>query len=321
MEREEQLELLNSFADGELDEHDRELVERLLKEDPNAAFDSTQIVNMKKLVRRWEGVKGSDEFRERILASVSSQKPEGGRSALLGWLLGVVAALLLVAGGYLLFQRLGGIDLLIEWFTPEASSPTNQPDSRADPTRLAPVPPKPLDAHGHWARVTALDGAVSIKTENEAQPEFRPARSGDLLRPGQALTTDETAWAELALADGSRLRVQSARVSFPATGTELQLESGVLLAHIPRTAPELPVNCGGHRIVIHPDTLGLIATDAAGTVRVALRRGNVSVQPRGASAKPRKVAAGETLTIRPDGTVGDPTRYHDKGEFGDFGGE
>ena len=40
MEHEEQLELLNAFADGELDEHDRELVERLLKEDPNAVFDT-----------------------------------------------------------------------------------------------------------------------------------------------------------------------------------------------------------------------------------------------------------------------------------------
>ena len=321
MEREEQLELLNAFADGELDEHDRELVERLLKEDPNAAFDSTQIVNMKKLFRHWEGIKGSDEFRERILERVSHQRPEGGGSALLGWLLGVLAALLLVAGGLFGLYALGGKDWLLERITGAASPPTNPPDSRADQTRLAPVPPKPLDEHGNWAKVTALDGAVSIKSEDEGQHTFRPASRGDQLGPGQALTTDETAWAELALADGSRLRVQHARVSFPTTG--LQLESGVLLAHIPRTAPELPANCRGHRIVIHPDTLVLIAADAAGAglVRVALRRGSVSVQPGGASAKPLKVTGGKTLTIRPDGTVEGPTRYHDRGEFGDFGRE
>ena len=92
MEREEHLELLSAYADGELDDEELELVEKLLQTDKDAAFESTQIARMKRLIERWNGIRGSGRVGRTVLEQVRHKKPGAAASGFVSFFLGVAAA-------------------------------------------------------------------------------------------------------------------------------------------------------------------------------------------------------------------------------------
>ena len=97
---EEARELLSEYADGELSPEQMAELEKILSENPDLAFESTQIRNLKVLLEHYEGESGGQRFKEAIMNRVSAEPPPGatpwrGRTMLLFLLATALAAVLL----------------------------------------------------------------------------------------------------------------------------------------------------------------------------------------------------------------------------------
>ena len=88
--------LLSEYADKELAEDEFRRIEEHLKTCKGCTLESTIILNLKRFIEVWDGLKAEEDFGKRVLDSVKSA-PRGG-SPLLGYLLALLGAVL-VAGG------------------------------------------------------------------------------------------------------------------------------------------------------------------------------------------------------------------------------
>lgn len=338
MDRDEQLELLSAHADGELDEEELELVEKLLKSDKDAAFESTQLVQMKQIIQRWEGVQGSGRVRQAVLERVGREKPASAASGFVSFLLGVVAALLILAGGFFLFHY-WLMEKLAEQATTQPSASAPQPARPITPGPTAPTrppiraarpgtsstqqrPEPAAAAQAPWAQVVRTNGSVMVF---DARGRPTPARPGLMIGAGRRLVVGEQTIADLKLPHGGLMRLQKrARVNFKGPSAGVELLGGVILIQYPGAeagAGSLPVEADRHRIMLERNNLrALVSLEADGALRVALLRGRLTVDRRGQPGQPVILTAGKTLTVKTDGSLVGPLFYRGDLEFGDFGG-
>ncbi len=104
---EEAHELLSQYADGELTPEERAELEKVLIDDPDLAYESTQIRNLKALIRYYEGEGGTERFKEAVISRVASSEPsaKASRTILLLAILSALAAVI-AAAAWRLWQHL-----------------------------------------------------------------------------------------------------------------------------------------------------------------------------------------------------------------------
>jgi anti-sigma factor RsiW len=66
-------ELLSDYADRELTAEEQQSVERHLSTCPRCATESSRMVGLKKVVRHWDGIQGSDEFHRSVMQKLITE--------------------------------------------------------------------------------------------------------------------------------------------------------------------------------------------------------------------------------------------------------
>ncbi|MBW7997206.1 MAG: hypothetical protein FVQ81_11685 [Candidatus Glassbacteria bacterium] len=99
-DREELMRLLTAFADGELDESERERVERLLADDPELRGELESIRNLNRLTVKIRLTEPEQEVWNMYWANVYNRLERG-----VGWILLSVGAIILIAYGAWHFVR------------------------------------------------------------------------------------------------------------------------------------------------------------------------------------------------------------------------
>lgn len=66
-------ELLSDYADRELTTEEQQSVERHLSTCPRCTTESTRMVGLKKVVRHWDGIHGSDAFHQSVMQKLITE--------------------------------------------------------------------------------------------------------------------------------------------------------------------------------------------------------------------------------------------------------
>jgi hypothetical protein len=325
VDREERLQLLNAYADGELSPEEREVVENMLREDPDAAYESTQIVNIKKLIKTWEGTPGSGRLRDKVLAEVGGDKDEAGTGHGAIVVLTVVATVLIIAGAVFLYI----------WYAQKGASQQPEPGSSPtesapeDPTGFAPDAPAGSEKASTGAapgdavlRITTVNGAASIEDEGR----ITPAAAGSWLAPKQTLLVDEAAQVDLSGDEGLRLRLARRGRLAVLNPQEVRLESGRVLLHLPTDFGPFAVITGKTRLEagkkeLQREVFALVEQHEDGRGRVALRSGWAQLAPMNpeSEASAEVLHGGNEILLASDGSKLRQQFYQPGAEFDGFG--
>ena len=326
-------ELLSPYNDNELSEDELREVADHLATCRDCAFESTQIADLKQLIRRWDGVPGSQEFR----AGVVGRAKEAGGPSSAGWaqlILAVIAGLLLAAGIVFLMLHLQGEGISLgEWLGitggEEAPPPAQPPEPEAGgpaPLSATPTPqpveppairlPKGVEKRLGPVTIRRLDGKVSLEEPGGVK---RAASRSDVIPVGRSVMTSPGARVELGV--DARYRASLGPESSLTVGTgSVRLRRGSVLL-----ISEPPLGPGDEpRIIRSPDGTVLaagayelrvakgeakvyLAFRTEGTVRLVTLRGSVELLRAGKHLG--RSGAGQEMKLDAAGRLTGPALY------------
>ena len=96
MTHDDALDLLSEYVDGELTPRQREALETLMSDDPDLVQQSTQIRNLKAILKLYQGEAGTERFQESLMHRIEEEGPSGRRAHPALWALAVLAAIVIV---------------------------------------------------------------------------------------------------------------------------------------------------------------------------------------------------------------------------------
>lgn len=174
-------ELIDPFLDGELPEEEAAEVERHLRTCNQCTYESTQIIRMKEVISRWQGITPSGYVKQEVLAKVRSEVSKHGTPReryIRRTVLSAVGLSLVLIGGVV------SIVYVSQWSRAASSVGVATENSG---TTTTPVPPSTGSV---FARVAGLTGD-DVRVIGRDGDVYRPADRHEIL-PGETVEVGET---------------------------------------------------------------------------------------------------------------------------------
>ncbi len=315
--------LLSEYADRELPEDDVRRVEEHLRTCKDCAFESTIVLNLKKLVEVWDGVKPEEGFEKKVLERVKSA-PRGG-SPLLGYLLALVAAVFVASGiVFWAFHERSKRQRWRDYGEPVAAKPepkrpvppapvpekpkAERPAAGAEKPGAEPQPPKEKEPAPPAQRGPAGLGAVALAGEGAAilrGGKELGAKEQEVL-PGDSLKGRM----DVRMRDGLLVRVrEGAAFSTAAAGANGEVKQGAVVFDYSKARPlagVYKVKAGEMLVSMRKEeVVCAVERRADGSTRVSVLKDRVGLRCSGHRGKPvsMDLKEGRRITLKSDGTI------------------
>jgi anti-sigma factor (TIGR02949 family) len=283
---EEVRDLLSPYLDRELTSEEMTAIAEHLESCPDCMHKSTVFGQLSRIIKHWEGIKASEENRQRLMEQVRRADAERRRGKLLPvFILVLLAAALLT----------GGTAALVVWLAGGGGEEGSGSEER-----------QVLAECVHKA------GRVEVVTDG-ARVLVRGPRA---LRAGQAVSCQlgaaaQLRWPARGVARTDFLLHGPAEMVLNDENTLIIEEQGRLVFHVQTGALPPRVAAGRWTVVLSGGpAVGLVELAAGGGIRVAMLKGEVRLGEGG----PR-IRAGTELTMDAGGALGAPRTVSDPAEF------